>query len=188
MIPSPGAAVTTHKIHLLGAGGSSLALTTYLMHFHSREDLPTRIRVTNRSKARLESTEAVHAKINPGIPVTYVHAENAERNDAVVGSLPPRSLVVNATGLGKDAPGSPLTEAAVLPMNGAAWDFNHRGDLVFLDQARAQTEQRKLHIEDGWLYFIYGWLEGIAQVFDVDVPLEGRRFEEIRRIAEETRM
>ena len=42
------------------------------------------------------------------------------------------TLVINATGLGKDAPGSPISDAAQFPLNGIAWDFNYRGDLVFL--------------------------------------------------------
>ena len=53
-------------------------------------------------------------------------------------------MVVNATGLGKDAPGSPITDAARFPENGSAWEFNYRGDLVFLDQANAQKEALNL--------------------------------------------
>jgi shikimate 5-dehydrogenase len=178
---------TKAEVCLLGAGGSSLALTTYFMRFHPQEDLPSRILATNRSKPRLHSMKAIHAEVNPGIPVEYIHAPEAEGNDAVVSSLRDGSLVVNATGLGKDAPGSPLTDRAVFPGNGMAWDFNYRGDLGFLDQAEAQKDGRNLHIEDGWLYFIYGWFKAIIEVFQLDIPLKGPRFEEICRIAEDTR-
>jgi hypothetical protein len=34
-------------------------------------------------------------------------------------------------------------------MNGIAWDFNYRGDLEFLRQARAAERSRGLRIEDG---------------------------------------
>ena len=84
--------------------------------------------------------------------------------------LKPGSLVINATGLGKDAPGSPLTDAARWPEDGIAWDFNYRGDLVFLRQARAQQQARQLQIEDGWIYFIHGWTRVIAEVFHIDIP------------------
>ena len=47
-------------------------------------------------------------------PVHYVLAADARDNDAALASLRPGSLIVNATGLGKDAPGSPLTDAARL--------------------------------------------------------------------------
>jgi shikimate 5-dehydrogenase len=57
--------------------------------------------------------------------------------------------MVNATGLGKDGPGSPITDAAPFPEWGYAWDFNYRGDLVFLEQARRQQTARRLHVEDG---------------------------------------
>ena len=133
---------TGAEMCLLGAGGSSLALTCYLMRQKPRDEWPTRIVVTNRSPKRLEHMREVHRAINPGIPVEYVLAESAQKNDQVVGALVPGSLVVNATGLGKDAPGSPLTDAVRFPQDGLVWEYNYRGELVFLDQARAQQKAR----------------------------------------------
>jgi shikimate 5-dehydrogenase len=101
----------------------------------------------------------------------------------VVARLAPGSLVINATGLGKDAPGSPLTEAAVFPEHGIVWDLNYRGDLVFLDQARAQKAARDLQVEDGWTYFIHGWTQVIAEVFDIAIPTSGPAFDAIAGIA-----
>jgi shikimate 5-dehydrogenase len=92
-------------------------------------------------------------------------------------------LVINATGLGKDAPGSPLSDEAVFPERAVVWDLNYRGNLVFLDQARARETARSLQIEDGWSYFIYGWTRVIAEVFHVDIPVRGPEFDEICRIA-----
>jgi shikimate dehydrogenase len=101
--------------------------------------------------------------------------------------LPPHSLVINATGLGKDAPGSPLTDRAAWPRDGFAWDFNYRGDLMFLKQARAQQAARNLRVEDGWIYFIHGWTRVIAEVFHIDIPTSGPEFDELSRIAAEVR-
>lgn len=168
---------------LLGAGGSSLALTLYLMQMAPEAARPAAIRVTNRSRPRLEEMQHVHAKINPGIPVTYHHCSEPADNDAVVARLPAGSLVANATGLGKDAPGSPLTDAARWPERGLAWDFNYRGDLVFLDQARAAQAERDLVVEDGWIYFIHGWTRVIAEVFDIHIPTRGPTFDRISEIA-----
>ncbi|HUU10525.1 MAG TPA: shikimate dehydrogenase, partial [Phycisphaerae bacterium] len=97
------------------------------------------------------------------------------------------SLVINATGLGKDGPGSPITESAVFPERGLVWEFNYRGDLLFLRQARARQQERGLHVEDGWLYFIHGWTRVIAEVFHVDIPVKGPVLDELSEIAARVR-
>ncbi|NQT18548.1 MAG: shikimate dehydrogenase [Planctomycetes bacterium] len=168
---------------VLGAGGSSIALTSYMMQEEFGSDRPARIVVTNRSTGRLDEIRGIHEKLHAGIAVEYHHTPNAENNDAVINGLAPHSLVVNATGLGKDAPGSPLTDAARFPEHGLAWDFNYRGDLVFLEQARRQQAERKLAIEDGWGYFVHGWTRVIAEVFDLDIPTGGPEFDELSAIA-----
>lgn len=169
---------------LLGAGGSSLALTLYL-HYKQRDDgdVPSKIVVTNRSQTRLEEMKEVHHKIGLKIPVEYHLAPTTAGNDACVSALPPGSMVVNATGLGKDAPGSPLTDDVVFPENGLVWEFNYRGDLIFLDQANAQKPAKNLTIEDGWLYFIHGWTRVIAEVFHRDIPTRGPEFDQLSDIA-----
>jgi len=103
----------------------------------------------------------------------------------VVSNLNSGSLIINATGLGKDSPGSPLTDKAAVPMNGIVWDLNYRGDLIFLDQARAHESLRHLQIENGWTYFIYGWTQAIAEVFHIPLLTEGPRFDVLSRIATE---
>lgn len=172
---------------LLGAGGSSLALTTYLIKDRKVEACPKEIVVTNRSEKRLESMEEVHKEINPGVEIRYYHCPHHEQNDQVVSSLPDHSLVVNATGLGKDAPGSPLTENALFPMNGFAWEFNYRGDLLFMEQAKRQEKERNLFIEDGWVYFVHGWTRVMEEVLHMDIPESGPEFDELSRIAREAR-
>src|SRR5690606_29382675 len=121
------------------------------------------------------------------VPLETHHVPRPELADEVCSKLPPGSLVVNATGLGKDAPGSPLTDAAVFPERGIAWEFNYRGDLVFLDQAKSQQQSRKLQIEDGWVYFLHGWTRVISDVFSVEIPTRGPVFNELSRIAASTR-
>jgi len=174
---------TGGELCILGAGGSSLALTAYIMKQKTRDEWPSRIVVTNRSAPRLEEMKHIHAKINPGIRMEYVLAPAAADNDKVVAGLKPHSLVVNATGLGKDAPGSPLTDNVVFPQNGLVWEYNYRGELVFLDQARTQKERRNLYIEDGWVYFIHGWTRVIAEVFHIDIPTNGPGFDALGKIA-----
>jgi shikimate 5-dehydrogenase len=178
---------TGGEVLVLGAGGSSIALTCYLMDPKHGANRPSRIVVTNRSQPRLEEIRHVHAKLAQGVPVEYHHTPRPEDNDALVNRLKPHSLVANATGLGKDAPGSPITGAARFPQGGYAWDFNYRGELVFLDQARDQQQGQRLTIEDGWVYFVHGWTQVIGEVFHVDIPDHGPGFEEISRIASQSR-
>ena len=80
--------------------------------------------------------------------------------------------MANATGMGKDRPGSPLSDRVVFPRKAAVWEFNYRGSLEFLHQARAQQEVRELLVEDGWVYFLHGWAQVVAQVFDVELTPE----------------
>lgn len=171
------------EICIMGAGGASLALTTYLMETMSKKEWPVKIHVTNRSKTRLETMNKIHAHINPGINVEYHHCPIPEDNDKIVNNLKDFSLVINGTGAGKDFPGSPLTDAVQFPTNGIVWDYNFRGDLIFLKQARTQEKSRNLHIEDGWVYFLYGWQRVIAEVFHLDIPTSGPKFEELSKIA-----
>ena len=58
---------------------------------------------------------------------------------------------------------------------------------MFLEQARAQQNARHLQIEDGWIYFIHGWTRVIAEVFHIDIPTSGPRFDEMSRIAASVR-
>ncbi|MDZ7616014.1 MAG: shikimate dehydrogenase [Patescibacteria group bacterium] len=172
---------------VLGAGGSSVAVTCYLMDPRHGTNRPSAIHVTNRSVPRLEEMERIHERIGRPVPVYYHHCPTPEQNDAIVDRMGPRAVVLNATGLGKDAPGSPITFAAQFPEDGYAWDFNYRGDLLFLEQARRQQAKRRLHVEDGWVYFLHGWTRVIAEVFHLDIPTRGPEFDELSRIAAETR-
>jgi shikimate 5-dehydrogenase len=178
---------TGAEMLLLGAGGSSLALTMYLMEQEKGAPCPSRIVVTNRSLPRLEEMKAFHARSNTFIHFEYVHAPHPEINDEVVASLRPGSLVINATGLGKDALGSPLTDHVSFPQNGIIWDFNYRGELIFLDQAHATRKEHNLRMEDGWIYFIHGWTRVIAEVFHIDIPTSGPAFDELSQIAQVSR-
>ena len=184
-LPKSHFAATGAEVFSIGAGGSTIALTWHLMRREQGSDVPSRIVVADRSQPRLDEIGRIHAEIASDAPVEYVLAPAAAGNDAVVARLKPGSLVINATGLGKDAPGSPLSDAARFPQDGIAWDLNYRGDLVFLDQARAQQQSRSLQIEDGWTYFIHGWTQVIAEVFHLAIPTEGPGLADLSRIAGE---
>lgn len=172
---------------ILGAGGSAIALAWHLCRTGHGADRPSRLHVANRSLPRLEHLRDLHASWHSGIELICHHVPRPELADAVTAALPPGSLVVNATGLGKDAPGSPLTDAVRFPEKCFVWEFNYRGDLVFLDQARAQEHSRHLQIEDGWVYFLHGWTRVIGDVFDVEIPKSGPVFDQLADIAAASR-
>ena len=171
------------ELFSMGAGGSTIAITWHLLQKGRGADRPSRIVVSNRSQARLDHIAEIHRRIGADIPVEYRLAPDPRDNDAILATMKPGSLVVNATGLGKDAPGSPLTDAARFPEEAVVWELNYRGDLVFLDQARAQETERRLQVEDGWTYFIHGWTQVIAEVFDIAIPTSGPDFDAIAAIA-----
>jgi shikimate 5-dehydrogenase len=174
---------TAAEACILGAGGSAAALTWALLQPGHGANRPVRVIVANRSRPRLDEMRDFHQRLASCVPVEYHHTQCAEENDALVNALRPHSLVVNATGLGKDAPGSPLTGHVRFPRNGAAWDFNYRGELLFLRQARRQEAERNIHVEDGWQYFLHGWTQVVAEVFGREIPSSGPVFESLGRIA-----
>jgi shikimate 5-dehydrogenase len=175
---------TGAEAFLIGAGGSSIATSWHLMcSERNHGNRPSRILVSDRQPSRLAEMRRVHAGFGSDLPVDYLEITGPEDNDAVLGRLKPSSLVVNATGLGKDAPGSPVTEAAVFPHYGIVWEFNYRGDLVFLRQAKAHAEARNLQVEDGWTYFIHGWTRVIAEVFHLNIPVSGEEFDRLCELA-----
>ena len=182
-LPEDHFANTDAELFSMGAGGSTIALTWHLMQENRGNNRPKKIVVSNRSQPRLAHIRYIHESLCSDIPIEYCLVERAQDNDDILTSMAAGSVVVNATGLGKDAPGSPLSDAANFPKNAIIWELNYRGDLVFLDQAKAAKELQCLQIEDGWTYFIHGWTQVIAEVFSIEIPVAGDRFEDISRIA-----
>ena len=182
-LPEDHFANTGAELFSMGAGGSTIALTWHLMQEIRGDNRPKRIDVSDRSWPRLVHIREIHESLGCDIPIEYRLVETAQDNDDILASMAVGSVVINATGLGKDAPGSPLSDAANFPKNAIIWELNYRGDLVFLDQAKAAKAAQGIQIEDGWTYFIYGWTQVIAEVFSIEIPVVGDRFEAISRIA-----
>ncbi|WP_149083705.1 MULTISPECIES: shikimate dehydrogenase family protein [Microbacterium] len=169
-LPADHFARTGAEVVILGAGGSGTALSWALAE---REDAPSLITVTARTQDKLDHLREVHRQ--HGTPeglLRYVVTETPEEADALVAAAPAGSVIANATGLGKDRPGSPLTDAVAFPEGAYVWEFNYRGSLEFLHQAEVQEDDRGLHVVDGWRYFIHGWSQVVADVFDLDLTPE----------------
>jgi shikimate dehydrogenase len=178
--------VRTHgEILCFGAGGSAIATLLHLINKPNSGDRPRRFLLVNRSQGRLDGARSMVERLKTDIKVGYICNADAAKNDALMAEMPNHSLVINATGMGKDTPGSPVTDQGRFPAHGIAWDFNYRGELDFLRQARAQASDRALQVEDGWLYFLHGWTQVVAQVLHID--LTSRLFSRLAALAETVR-
>jgi shikimate 5-dehydrogenase len=156
---------TGGEVMCLGAGGSALATLLHLINKPDQGDRPT--------------------QLETDIETEYILNGDSRRNDGIMARLPDGSIVINATGMGKDTPGSPITDAGLFPRHGIAWEFNYRGELDFMHQALRQREARGVRVEDGWLYFLHGWSQVIAQVLHLELTDE--LFSRLDRAASTTR-
>lgn len=168
-------------VFIMGAGGSAISMCSYYMRNAGKGNDPAKIVVANRSMPRLEELKKINERMNPAnIPVEYYLTPEPGQNDEVMAKMGKGSLIINATGLGKDRPGSPLTDAAIFPENALVWELNYRGERLFQHQAEAQ-QNRGVTVIDGWMYFIFGWTQVIAEVFHTEIL--GERLKQMDRVA-----
>ncbi|MEA4942893.1 MAG: hypothetical protein VB080_00500 [Propionicimonas sp.] len=159
----------------IGAGGSAIALMLAVgldVHATIRAGRPLRrapgairgsLTVLGRRQAALDEIAAVRERAGlAGADIRLVLARGPEEIGAVTRTATPGTVIANATGLGKLSPGSPVDGADAFPAGVVAWDFNYRGPLTFLSQARAAG----VTVEDGWDYFLAGWTAGLAAIGD----------------------
>jgi shikimate dehydrogenase len=149
-----GSGVVPPAALILGAGGAAVALAVNLF----REFGMRHVILTDISAARLDHIRSL-------TPARCELVSAPTDHDLLLPAMPTGSLIVNATGIGKDRPGSPLTTGARFPADAIAWDFNYRGNLTFLDLARSQG----IRAVDGWNYFLHGWSQVMSRVFGFEL-------------------
>jgi shikimate dehydrogenase len=157
------------EVLCLGAGGAATAISLYAAVLCPPDERPQRFTVVDIDAGRLGNLQQIHRQLNTEVVFEYLLNRDPAVNDRLLAQLPAGSLVINATGMGKDRPGSPLTPAALFPQEGLVWELNYRGDLDFYHRALAQVAQRKLIVEDGWVYFLHGWSQVLAEAFVLDL-------------------
>lgn len=168
-----------------GAGGSAVATLLHLINKKNPDDRPKRFVTVNRSSGRLAHMKEMVADQTTDIEVEYIQNVDPKVNDQIMDRMPEGSIVINATGMGKDTPGSPITYDGLFPKNGIAWEFNYRGELDFMHQANSQKATRNITVEDGWVYFLHGWTLVVAQVLHIDLSKE--LFKKLADVAETVR-
>lgn len=152
---------------ILGSGGAGIAIALTLLTrrvgqaLAGAEQRPRRLVVTD---IRARRSDAARELLQPfaGTSELEVRTADREQTTRLLATLPPGSLVVNATGMGKDTPGSPIALGGVFPEGARVLDANYRGDRAFLRQAHAQAASRCLVVRDGWRYFVHGWTQTLA--------------------------
>ncbi|MBV8584652.1 MAG: shikimate dehydrogenase [Verrucomicrobia bacterium] len=167
------------EVLCLGAGGAGVAITWFLLAGQHPLGRPTRVIVTDVDAQRLGHLRTL---VDSERLLVSTVSESTD-NSRLLGQLPPGSLIINATGLGKDRPGSPLDKSASFPSDSIVWELNYRGELDFLQQAKRQAVAQKLQVHDGWDYFIHGWTSVISDVFGIEIADDQQTFERLSQLA-----
>ncbi len=160
---------TSGSVFCLGAGGAATAIALYLINRPQISDRPKYFTLVDSNQSRLDHLQQMVKQVGTTIQFEYICNADPAHNDQLLANLPPGSIVINATGMGKDRPGSPLTDQAQFPKYGVVWELNYRGERQFMQQALAQQAKRKLKVEDGWICFLHGWTGVIAKVLDINI-------------------
>jgi shikimate 5-dehydrogenase len=159
-----------------------VAITWFLLRGEHKLGRPKRIIVSDISAERLDHLQQL---VNsPQLETKLI--KSPEENDIIMRTVAPRALIINATGLGKDRLGSPITDGTAFPRGSIVWELNYRGALNFLQQARRQSESGNLGIYDGWDYFIHGWTCVISDVFAIEIPGDSVTLQRLSRVAAQT--
>jgi shikimate 5-dehydrogenase len=178
MIP-PGYWTGGAEVLCLGAGGAGVAITWFLLAGQHPLGNPNRVIVTDVDSQRLDHLQTLVDSDR----LSASAVSGPKDNSRLLAHLPPGSLIINATGLGKDRPGSPLDNDTLFPVNSIVWELNYRGELDFLQQVKQQAFAQKLQVHDGWDYFIHGWTCVISDVFGIGIPDDQQTFERLSQLA-----
>jgi shikimate 5-dehydrogenase len=155
MLTAGDSAPSPREVIILGGGGAGRAVALTSARFGT--GLVPRITITERDATVLADLKIrLSASLASAGQGSLQFREGAD-NDEIVRNAPAGSLIVNATGRGKDIAGSPVSEDVIFPAESIAWDLNYRGDLRFLHQARAQRASNGVRVLDGWNYFLRNW-------------------------------
>jgi shikimate dehydrogenase len=155
------------EIVIFGAGGAGRAIT-YAAAAHSSRYGVDRITVTDCDLHRIDGFRHLTCCGN----LIDLHVARTHVNDRLLREAARGALVVNATGLGKDASGSPISDHVDFPADSAAWDLNYRGSLDFLRQAKSQPSRCHVSCHDGFDFFLFDWLEILSFIFRLNLAEE----------------
>lgn len=167
----------SREVVIIGAGGACISILHCIQeHFPEVE----KVSVTEISQERI--TTAKEIADNNSFRAEFFLSSETERRIANSGKAP---LVINASGVGKDTPGSPVSNTSCFPKNSTFWELNYRGDRELFFRLRDQSGSANFTIEDGWQFFVDGWTFNILFVLSI-VP-DDNIVEEMRRCVKSLR-
>lgn len=161
---------TTSPVVCLGSGGSAVALVMATVLDMAQTAATGKavpkgtaqrdITIVARRYNVVPELEALFARLPDRDRIQVVVAADEMERSQLTAAQPPGTLVANATGLGKIEAASPVTGPEAFPAESIAWDFNYRGPLTFLAQARVAG----VHVVDGWDYYLAAWSTALAAI------------------------
>ena len=161
------------RVHIciLGCGGAGVALAYELLS--SEYDNISQIIMVDVIKERINNAQKILGTYDKKSKMHFCLSDGVKSNDQIVNSLPDNAFVVNASGVGKDIIGSPVSWEVELPNGGCLWEYNYRGhkgkELEILKIAYQQSKHKHLSIYDGFNYFLYGWTTVISRILNMDI-------------------
>ena len=151
---------------VLGCGGAGTAIIEQLLS-GEEGNTPQKITGLEHNRGRIDKVKKDFSYTKKLI--LEESEPSGETAAAIMTRLPPNSLIVNATGMGKDLPGSPVPKLINFPVQVIVWELNYRGSIEFYWHAKEQEESRKLRVHDGWDYFLLGWSSVMEEVFHFEL-------------------
>lgn len=172
-------------VAIFGAGGTAVSLLAVLSSTQwPTACRPRQVHLVDVSLDRLQHAYGLATSGENPLQVEMLHSPGSiQLSD--LGQMPDGSLIINATGLGKDKPGTPFALPARWPHAAHVWDLNYRGELLALEEARNAAPEKNLTAHDGWLLFINGWAEALSRIFNMHIHHELRG--QMNQLAQEVR-
>ena len=184
----PGCWRRSRDLVVIGAGGTASSLLIALFGPGSRDEpfeRPGRVVLIDVDPARISAGRALIREL--GVDVHLESVLDGERAAAAaLAAAGPGSMIVHATGLGKDRPGSPIALPAAWPREAVVWEANYRGPRPLFEDARRQAPALRLRVHDGWRLFIHGWAQFVGRL--VGRPLTAAELERFEAAAERPRL
>lgn len=174
-----GTPKTSSDVCILGCGGAGVALAYVLLV--NNNQFTGNVLMTDISNERIENVRNLLNKYDNNRRLRLYIIENTSETDEIINSMNTGSFVVNATGMGKDVPGSPISSHVTFPKNGCIWEYNYRGELDFYKLAITQKKAQNLSIFDGFDYFLHEWILAISRV--LGIYIDDALFERLSKVA-----
>jgi len=154
----------THLALIMGGGGAGIAVANTLSVTSELECAGVIITEIDENRCRdLRTRVRAWSSV---VPIEIRHVTSP--SDSLVLEVGRGALIANATGLGKDRPGNPITPACTFPPDATVWEFNYRflpqNEPTFWQTVKSQASSSNLILEDGWEYFVWGWLVVMANI------------------------